>query len=197
MSFTAGGLFLREAPRVAVLYLELRDWNKVRDAVLDKNLLQLRTKSSGIRVSRELCARLNCLSETEIQVLADGNIHEKSALLWLAVCRQYRFVFEFSTEVLRIKFLTYQRELSYGDFDSFFNSKAAWHEELDGITGSTQAKLRQVLFRILHEAGLTDSQNVLQPVLLTPRFVKLISSRTPQDLAVFLVADADLKELLK
>jgi len=197
MSFTAGGLFLRESVRAATLYLELNDWKKVWEEVVSRNLLQIRAESSGKRVSRELCARLSQLSREELSLVIGGDELEKKAILWLAVCRHYQFICEFTVEILRIKFLTYQRELSYSDFDSFFNSKAAWHEELDSITPTTQAKLRQVLFRILHEAGLTDSQNVLQPVPLTPRLVKLISSQSPQELAVFPVSDVDLKELLK
>lgn len=194
MSFTTGGLFLQESPRAAELYLNLKDWKKVREVILEENLLQLRTKSSAMRVSRELCDRLCVLNDDELKVLVDGNSQERSAMLWLAVCRQYRFIYEFAAEVLRGKFLTYQRELSYDDFDACFNAKAAWHEELDKITDSTLAKLRQVLFRIMHEAGLVSADGMIQTMRLSSRIISVIKKRTAGDLSIFPVAEADLKE---
>ena len=196
MSFTTGGMFLQEAPRAAELYLNLKDWKKVREVILEENLLQLRTKSSAMRVSRELCSRLSGLNDDELKVLADGNTQDRSALLWLAVCRQYRFIYEFAVEVLRGKFLTYQRELSYADFDACFNAKAAWHEELDKITDTTLAKLRQVLFRMMHEAGLLSPDGVIQAFPLSPQVISTITNRAVGDLSVFPVAEADFKEFL-
>ena len=40
--------------------------------------------------------------------MVEGSSQEQKAVLWLAVCRHYRFIHEFATEVLREKFLTYQ-----------------------------------------------------------------------------------------
>jgi len=197
MSFTTGGLFLREAARAAELFKQFQDWKNVRAAILDENLLQLRTKSSGMRVSRELCDRLSHLGDEELEILRDGNTAERSAILWVAVCRQYRFVHEFASEVVRGKFLTYQRDLSHADFDACFNAKAAWHAELDDITKSTQAKLRQVLFRIMHEAGLLSSENVIQPMSLSSGVARAVFRKAAEDLSVFPLAEADLKELMK
>ena len=195
MSFTAGGLFLRESPRIAELFLGLRDWGKVREAILRDNLLRLRTKSSSLRVSRELCDRLGCLDEDQLRILMEGSVQENAALLWMAVCRQYRFVKEFAVGVIREKFLTFQYQLEPMDFDAFFNSKAAWHKDLDAITASTQAKLRQVLFRIMTEAGLLSSQNAIQAMFLTKRVVQSIARQNRDDLLVFPATETELKGL--
>jgi hypothetical protein len=40
MSFTTGSLFHRESVKLVAMYLELGDWNSVRDKVIAKNLLQ-------------------------------------------------------------------------------------------------------------------------------------------------------------
>ncbi|MCA9819149.1 MAG: DUF1819 family protein, partial [Cyanobacteria bacterium HKST-UBA01] len=39
MSFTTGSLFHRESVELAALYLDLGDWNSVRDKVVAENLL--------------------------------------------------------------------------------------------------------------------------------------------------------------
>lgn len=195
VSFTAGGLFLRESARIARLYFDSGDWEAVRNTVMEENLLQFRTRASTLRMSRELCDRLMSLKWEELEVVADGEVHERAALLWLAVCRQYRFVREFATEVIHTRFFTYQRELSYDDFDAFFNAKAAWHEELDQLTDATRAKLRQVLFRIMREAGLLTDSGMLQPVSLSPRVARLVAGNSPECLNIFNVADTEIKEM--
>jgi hypothetical protein len=84
----------------------------------------------------------------------DGSRQEQNQILWLAVCKHYRIIYEFAIEVIREKFLRLDVILSYLDYDVFFNSKAEWRQGLDQLTGTTKKKLRQVLFRILHEAEI-------------------------------------------
>ena len=58
LSFTSGGLLVREAVVAAPLYLRLRDWPKVRSVIDEENPLQTRTVASGRRLARELVQRL-------------------------------------------------------------------------------------------------------------------------------------------
>ncbi|MGP9583848.1 BrxA family protein, partial [Brachybacterium sp. AOP35-5H-19] len=58
LSFTSGALLTREAVIAAPLFLEVRDWNAVRNRLRAENLLQARTASSGFRLAREVAQRL-------------------------------------------------------------------------------------------------------------------------------------------
>jgi hypothetical protein len=78
-------------------------------------------------------------------------LHEQKQLLWLAVCKRYAYIREFSVEVLNEKYLRLDYELTEFDYDVFFSRKADWHIELDKLTDSTRKKLKQVLFRMLRE----------------------------------------------
>jgi len=49
MSFTTGGLFYRESVALAMLFVELNDWDSVREKVLSENLLQYRTLNTSKR----------------------------------------------------------------------------------------------------------------------------------------------------
>ena len=159
MSFTTGSLFHCESVKLAALYLELGDWNAVRDKVISNNLLQTRTLNTLKRVCREVISRLKTLSIEELDFLVEVNPQEQGYLLWLATCRQYRFIADFAIEVLRERYITLKTDVNHEDFDSFFNRKSEWHTELDVIQPTTRNKLRQVLFRILREAGLLASNN--------------------------------------
>lgn len=193
MSFTTGGLFHREAVKLAALYLDLGDWNFVRDRVIAENLLQARTLNTLKRMCREVVSRLETLSLGEIEFLTEGSHQEQSYLLWLAVCRRYRFIADFAVEVLRERYITLKTDLSYEDFDSFFNRKAEWHPELDKITPMTRSKLRQVLFKILREADLLTANNMINAAMLSPRLVDVIHRGSRRDVLCFPIFESDLK----
>ena len=193
MSFTTGSLFHRESVKLAVLYLELMDWNAVRDKVLSENLLQARTLNTSKRVCREIISRLNKLSSNELGLLVKANPQEQGYLLWLAVCRRYRFIADFAVEVLRERFITLKTNLSHEDFDFFFNKKSEWHSELDEIRPTTRNKLRQVLFKILREAGLLTENNNIHAAMISPELLKVLPHDNRRDILIFPAFESDLK----
>jgi len=197
MSFSTGGLFLPESVRIAELYSISGGWPEVSQTVIQENILQARTIASAKRRSREICSRLKLLNDQELQILLNGAPQDQAYILWLAICRRYKFVYEFAVEVLREKYLTLQKELTHEDYDSFFNAKAEWEEELEGISVSTRKKLRQVLFKILKEAGLLSPQNIIVPAILSAEIIKASENTSRADFSVFPVAELDLKEWAK
>lgn len=197
MSFTTGSLFHRESVKLVALYLDLGDWNSVRDKVIAENLLQTRTLNTLKRVCREVISRLKTLSSGELELLIEGGHQEQAYLLWLAVCRRYRFIADFAVEVLRERFITLKADLTYEDFDSFFNRKSEWHSELDEITPTTRSKLRQVLFKILREADLLTANNMINAAMLSPRLLDVIPQGSRRDVLYFPVFDSDLKGMVQ
>ncbi|PCJ88243.1 MAG: hypothetical protein COA54_02965 [Thiotrichaceae bacterium] len=193
MSFTAGTLLLQESVSIAEIYLETGDWDEVRDEVISRNILQARIESTAKRICLELCARLKYLHEDELELLVEGDHQEQAYLLWLAVCRCYRFIYEFSTEIIREHFLTLKYDLHHEDYDAFFNAKIEWHEELEKITDSTSYKLRQVLFKMLHEAELLNTNNSIIPAMLSSRLIDVICKHSAQDLRIYPVMDSQLQ----
>mgnify|MGYP001592165362 FL=1 len=193
MSFTTGSLFHRESVKLAALYLELGDWNAVRDKVISNNLLQTRTLNTLKRVCREVISRLKTLSIEELVLLVEANPQEQGYLLWLATCRRYRFIADFAIEVLRERYITLKTDVNHEDFDSFFNRKSEWHAELDVIQPTTRNKLRQVLFRMLREAGLLASNNIINAAILSPRLLNAITHNNRRDVLFLPVFESDLK----
>jgi hypothetical protein len=92
MSFTTGSLFYLESVKLAELFIALEDWNAVRNKVLSENLLQARTQNTSKRVCREIISRLKTLTPLEIDLLINGSPQEQTYLLWIAVCRRYKFI---------------------------------------------------------------------------------------------------------
>jgi hypothetical protein len=181
LSFTSGGLFVREADVVASVYLGERDWVAVRNLVMEGNLLQARTSSSSVRVTRETIQRLSVLVDAELELLAESSLTERCHLMWVAACRRYELIGDFAEEVLRERFLLLTPTLSVDDFDRFITGKSLWHPELDELKASTRAKLRQNVFRMLHEAGLCGEDGDIVPAVLSERVHEALAARTPSD----------------
>ena len=163
--------------------------------VFSDNLLQARTQNTSKRIVREIIPRLKALSSQELNFFTKCSSQEQGYLLWIAVCRRYRFIKDFAIEIIREKYLSLKTELNRDDYDAFFNQKSEWHPELVDIRSSTRNKLRQVLFKCLREADiLTDNNNINAPIL-SPLFIKTISHHNSMDILLLPVFELDLGRL--
>ena len=158
MSFTSAALACRESIVAAKMYQVTGDWNAVRNKVVAENLLQMRTSNASKRICREVVSRLKLLTPTELEIVIDGARLEQSYALWLAVCKRYRFIYDFAVDVLREKYLRLSLELTLDDYEAFFNAKAEWHPEVDRIPDPTRDKQRQFLYSTLREAELLSQE---------------------------------------
>ncbi|MCA0378125.1 MAG: DUF1819 family protein [Actinobacteria bacterium] len=181
LSFTSGALLTREAVIAAPLFLEVRDWNMVRDRLRAENLLQARTASSGFRLAREVAQRLAVLTDAELDLLQDASPSERGHLMWVAACRHYALIGDFAEEIVRERFLLLTPTLGYEDFDSFVRGKALWHPELAEVKDSTLQKLRSTVFRMLTEAGLLAGGEIVNAAL-SERVRDALDAQLPSDL---------------
>lgn len=186
MSFSTGGLFLNESVEVARLHEPGSAWSETITRALADGATSLPKAASNRRTLREIANRVSCLTDDESNFLVgDADRPEREALLWVATCRAYRFVREFAIEVVQERLATYRHDLPLDAFDRFFSDKAELDHGLAKISPSTRLKLRQILFRMMREAGIIDAQDAIRPSYLSQRLQELIARHDPNDLLVF------------
>ncbi len=193
LSFTAASLFISESIKIAEVYLACGNWDETVKIVKEKNLLQSRTMSRTKRVLSEIRQRLQHLSEEQLALLVEGNLEEQKYLLWFAICETYSFIQEFAVEILHEKFMSLNLEITELDYEAFFNRKADWHEELDRITPTTKAKLRQVVFRMLRQADLLTDENAIIQIMLSPRLIDALRPDAPMSYQIFPIQLSDIQ----
>ena len=193
MSFTTGGLFHSESLLLLELYTQVRNWDEVYQQALDKNTLQTRVVSTAKRVLKEIINRLKTLTKEELHLLENGSASEQKYLLWLGTCRRYIFLHDFAVEVIRERYLTLKYDLPVEEYESFFNSKEQWHEELEKITDGSRYKQRTVVFKILREADIIDTNKLILPALLSDELIGTIAKKDVNDLNIFPISDIDLQ----
>lgn len=196
-SYTAATLMLHETNEVMKKYLEYKDWNKVKEIVIEENIMQKQSVSSRKRVFAEIKRRIETLSNEQLEYVNESSSSDIRNFIFLTILKTYRFIFEFMTEVISKKVLMFDYKILNSDYETFFESKKYAVEQLESITEATQYKLKQVLFRILEEAMIIDntkSKNILKPHL-SGEVIKLIIKDNPIYLKAFLYTDYEIEKM--
>lgn len=160
-------------------------WPTTAIRALEQGAFPVRKESSAKRTIRELTHRLGALSPDELGLFINGDRDEQLALLWLGICRVYRFIGEFAKEVVSDRYAAYRTDLVHDDFDAFFARKEEWSDQLVRIKPSTRAKLRAVMFRLMREAGILGHDDRIMPAVLSARLAKHLEAHSPADLGFF------------
>lgn len=184
MSFAVGGLLISETRIAAELFKDLQDWPSVRRTLINENLYRTQARSSAVRISGEVIKRLSVLNNEEINILLSASPDDATNVLWLAICRRYRFIGDFASEVLRDRYVLRQRTLDLKAFDEFVLEKSMWHTELTELTPSSMARCRSVLFRMMREAGFLHD-NTIEGAVLTESIRKVLNRQEPSEVRFF------------
>lgn len=172
----AGSLLISESRKVAALLLQNLDEKTFYSAVLGDNVLQKRSPASAKRQSKLIRNRLFPLHQDFWIMIRDGS-HEQVVQTLLATAISHsRLLGDFIRQVIQLRIKTFQRQVTYREWDIFFeeckhrdSSVAEWAE-------STTKKIRQVVFRILAEAKIIDSTRSMNliPFSLLPEVKGLL-----------------------
>ncbi len=184
LSLTLRPAMIHENLIIAEEYNKFKDWTQVRDEVISNNLLQSRTDSTLKTIYGEVSKRLKNLTDEELALMIESDADVKH-LVWLAICRQYPFTYQFAVEVLSEYYDRSRYQLYSEDYDAFLNAKAEWHSNLDNITQKSRYKSQQIMFKMLVECGLITKEKELLNQQLSPRLRELISQNNIDDLRLF------------
>ena len=185
LSFGTGNAYINESNLILKKYLENKDWKETEKYIIENNILQTNTFSSAKRVFREISLRLKSLSNEEQEFFIRSNYVDQSILIWISICRTYKFIGDFSSMIISEKFSSYQIELDYNDFNYFYEQQKVFYEELNSLKDSTRKKLRQVFFKIMKDLNIISKIKKITP-LLPSKEIKEISKSTKKDLKLFL-----------
>ena len=166
IGFTRPAL-LQETVLIAQLFQDLQDWGAVKLVVQQENLLLNRTARSGEIMFSEIHKRLGLLAESQLAVIADNFPQDVFQLVWIALCKQYSFIGDFTVEVLEPAHSSGRDTIGNDDYRYFFNMKAEWHAELDKVSDKTRSNAKQALFQMMRQCNLLSESNQLVPQLIS------------------------------
>lgn len=196
LSFTAASLRLNEMVKVAMAAQDngSSDLNVVKESGVVFGSVKNRTTD---REFREIRKRLEKLTHEQKNILIHGDLNSQKQIAFLAVCKHYAFIRDFTIEVIRDKVLLFDYQLHESDYNSFINSKILLHPELEEFSESTRKKAKQVMYRILEQAGIINNavEKTIQPQILQQEVINALVKEDPIWLKIFMMSDRDIKQL--
>ncbi|MCK9398990.1 MAG: DUF1819 family protein [Bacteroidales bacterium] len=196
LSFTAASLRLNEMVKVAKTANEMgiSDLKTLKDRGVVFGSVKSRTSE---REFREIQKRLEAFTPDQMNVLINGDLISQKQIAFLAVCKHYDFIRDFTIEVLRDKTLVFDYTINESDFNSFIDRRINVHPELETFSESTLKKAKQVMFRILEQSGIINNatDKVILPQIVQPDVVRVVVKEDPAWLKIFLMADMDIKQV--
>ena len=181
---SAGSLMPLESRRIAAFLLTNPDDNAWRHALIEDNLLQKKAPATALRQAKLIRNRLNTLDITAWDMIAHREQEVAVQLLLVAAIRHSQILSDFINDVYK----DHQRRLNLaiapGDWESFFTECAHRDSSVIQWSASTQAKLLQVILRILKEAKyLENTRNMkLTPQSLHPDVRRYLSAQCDNSL---------------
>lgn len=154
---TGESFLLQELKIIAKLKKEGYEDKEIRKMILEDNLFQYKFKSSISRRLTPLMQRINLLDAKLINMLIANPLEDGVVINLYSIMKNDRFFFEFMNEVMSKKIQNNNEILEKKDINIFFDTKIEQNEEIAAWSESTVNKVKQVVRKILIEAGIIDS----------------------------------------
>jgi len=158
----AGSLLVSESRQIARLLLANANPEQWHQAIVIDNVLQKRTPSSAKRQARLIKNRLSLIKPDLWEIIMNGASDTATQALMAAVIKHSRLLGDFMDKVIRPLRQTFVPQISYKDWRDYIAACAQLDPGIEKLSGSTQAKLKQVVFRILAESKYIDNTKNLQ-----------------------------------
>lgn len=166
----AGSLLIMESRKIARLLLDNANPKQWHQAIMIDNILQKRTPSAAKRQARLIKNRLSLMKPALWEFIAQGSSDMAVQGILAAAIKHSRLLGDFMDTVIRQHWRTFVKEITDKDWKNFIETCVQIDPGIDQWTDSTQAKIKQVIFRILTESKYIDNTKSLQllPVSVIP-----------------------------
>jgi hypothetical protein len=176
----AGSLLIPESRKIATLLLRGASEAEWHQAIIIRNILQKRSPASAKRQAVLIKKRLGLMTPEHWALVKDGNAEVTTQALLAAAVKHSRLLGDFMNNVCRQHWLIFNRMISDKDWREFLETCFQVDPTVGEWTATTTAKLKQVVYRILAEAGYVDSTRKLnlQPVSIVPEVREYLTNHS-------------------
>lgn len=184
-SLTREQFLLREMRITArTLIQECFDQDRAIECICADNLYQYPTEREQRSIARACIRRLMGVSSDAmtrgalIDLVANGSSEQAAQAVVYALMCDNRLVWEFMTILVAERYGAHDLTLTNQDITSFVNGIAASNETVAGWSDATRNKIRQVLNRMLVDAGFKENVRTseLLPVYLDAELAHIMQA---------------------
>jgi hypothetical protein len=178
LSFTGASFLLYESIELAKTYAEKGGWDAAVESILMSNV-NTKSKSTIKRERNEIALRLKSLSPQLLEKLISVNPDDAKIIVLYAILKTYPFIRNFCLEVLYEKSMILDTHIQEYEINAFFRNQEDRHEVFSKKSDSTKQKLKQVMFKMLSDAGVLKSTK--EKIIIKPYLDTNISKMIAED----------------
>lgn len=161
-TITSASLRLRESRIVAGLLIDGVDADAWKEAVLEENVLQMRSVESIKRISRLLRARLEPMGRGLWEIVRNGDREQATQAAFAAAVKNSRLLGDFMDITMREQKALFANKLEYRMWTDYIEGCRGRDPDMPHWSDATIARLRSAVFSMLAEAGyLKDTRSLL------------------------------------
>ncbi|MCX8167031.1 MAG: DUF1819 family protein [Candidatus Micrarchaeota archaeon] len=178
-TLTSDAFLYYELKQVLKLKVQGISDEQIRKKVMEENLFQYKSKRSLKRLLSSVMRRVKVLDDYLINMVVNDPMETGKLVNLYAIMKTSRLFYEFMNEVVREKFEYNDMVLEKKDVNSFFRHKAEQSEIVAKWTDNTISKLKQVILKILTDAGVLESpktgklNRIIMPVELKRHLIEI------------------------
>lgn len=164
-SFTSGALLFDET-NAFIDYVLINGISGIKKFTDEGKFLKINSKKARDTKVREIMRRYNSLPVDFWKYYHQlHSKNEKITFLYFTCLKTYAIVRDFHWEVVLNKWRQLDINLSKKDFARFLNRASDKHHEIDEWSDNTKAKIAQVIFLMMKEAGVIVNGKMQQVFL--------------------------------
>lgn len=161
-TITSASLRLRESRIIAGLLIDGVDAIAWKHAVLEKNVLQMRSAVSVKRISRLLRARLEPMGRGLWEIVRDGDREQATQAAFAAAVKNSRLLGDFMDITMREQKALFAKKVEYRMWTDYIEGCRGRDPDMPDWSDATLARLRSAVFSMLAEAGyFRDTRSLL------------------------------------
>jgi len=169
-AITAGALLVSESRHIARLLLNQSSSGDWHQAIVVDNVLQKRSPASAKSQAKLIKARLSLMTPELWKMVESGSADVTTQAVLAAAIKHSRLLADFMDTVIRQHWQTFVPKLSTRDWTDYLKSCAQLDPHVNQWSDATRAKLKQIVYLILSQAGYIDGTRTLKllPVSVIP-----------------------------
>ena len=161
-TITTASLRLRDSRIVADLLLQDLSEAAWKEAIVERNVLQMKSVETIKQISRLLRDRLEPLGEGLWKMVRDGGIEQATQAALAGAVKNSRLFGDFMDITMREQRALYAKKLEYRLWNDYIAGCRGRDPDMPNWSDATVARLRSAVFSMLAEAGyLKDTRSLL------------------------------------
>lgn len=165
-SLVSTSFWFIESKKIAELILEGYSKNEILEMAMEENIFQVETERRIRDITNTVYRRLESFPEEVLEYFVRVDANSAKVFVLISILKNDKLFFEFMYEVFREHIVLGDLTLKNKDFEMFFDNKAYQSDIVSEWVDETLGRLKRGYTNMLSEAGVLDTSDNENVILL-------------------------------